>query len=196
MTLLARLRTETRAAHEALEAQVPLTDPGLTLDDYAAVLRGFSAVVLPLERRLAELDLPAGLEWPTRERSNLLRRDLADLHAEAAAPAHSWTDLTPAGALGACYVLEGSTLGGQVIARHLRRLDLTPERGARYFAGHGADTGPRWKAFMAALEASVSGADADEVVAGADRTFTAFAEALSVKQAVGSGAEGRERIGL
>lgn len=179
VSILDSLRTETRADHEALEARLPLTTPALTLDVYVGILRAFRSVVGPLETRLAHLGLPARLDFGWR--APLLDADLAALGDPAGGPhtAGEWADLTHAAALGACYVLEGSTLGGQVIARHLAPLKVTAERGGAYFAGHGAQTGPRWKAFRAALDASVLPGEEAAVVAGARRTFHAFHRALT-----------------
>ena len=40
--------------------------------------------------------------------------------------------------LGCPYVLEGATLGGQVVGRHLREnLNLSPENGAAFFNSYG-----------------------------------------------------------
>ena len=75
--------------------------------------------------------------------------------------------------LGCLYVIEGATLGGQVITRHLEKnLGITPESGGAFFAGYGAETGARWKEFCALLTAAaerVSGED--EIVASANDTF-------------------------
>ncbi|UOQ78251.1 hypothetical protein MUN84_06595 [Hymenobacter sp. 5516J-16] len=46
------------------------------------------------------------------------------------------------------YVLEGSTLGGQVIARQLAKANI-PARA--YFSGHAEQTGPLWKTFVGLL---------------------------------------------
>ena len=55
---------------------------------------------------------------------------------------------------GCLYVIEGATLGGQVITRHLHtHLGLTPACGASFFSGYGAQTGSRWKAVGALLNA-------------------------------------------
>jgi heme oxygenase len=54
---------------------------------------------------------------------------------------------------GVLYVIEGSTLGGQIIVRHLERnLGLTRESGARFFHGYGADTEAHWQEFCVWLE--------------------------------------------
>lgn len=54
-------------------------------------------------------------------------------------------------ALGYLYVLEGSTLGGQLLYRHLREtLRLTREC-TNYLRGYESRTGPQWRAFLDVL---------------------------------------------
>jgi heme oxygenase len=76
------------------------------------------------------------------------------------------------------YVLEGSALGGQVIARALReRWALGPHNGAAYFGGHGADTGACWADFRRRLAQEVDAHDAAacrSACAAAVATFTAL----------------------
>jgi heme oxygenase len=55
--------------------------------------------------------------------------------------------------MGCLYVLEGSTLGGQMLQRHFKRqLALEEHRGLTFFTGYGPDTPTRWKQFGAWLE--------------------------------------------
>ena len=76
-------------------------------------------------------------------------------------------------ALGCLYVIEGATLGGRTITRRLQAsLGLTPETGGAFFAGYGAETGPRWQAFGAMLSAVAERRSGeDQIVASANRTF-------------------------
>ena len=46
------------------------------------------------------------------------------------------------------YVLEGSTLGSQLLAAHFERLlAVRPHEGGTFFSGYGAATGSMWRAF-------------------------------------------------
>jgi heme oxygenase len=70
------------------------------------------------------------------------------------------------------YVIEGSTLGGAVIAREVeRRLGLTAETGCAYFRSYGRDTARMWTSFGAALLAASSPDTDDLIVETARRTF-------------------------
>ncbi len=79
--------------------------------------------------------------------------------------------IAPEAAIGSLYVMEGSTLGGRVISRHLEGAAWAPEGGLRYFHPYGADTGVMWRAFQSEL-ALASSERADPLIErGAIETF-------------------------
>lgn len=51
-------------------------------------------------------------------------------------------------ALGALYVIEGSMLGGMVIAKQLKRFPELETASFNYFGHYGQDIGPIWKEFI------------------------------------------------
>ena len=200
------LREQTRAQHEALEQRVRLMDPDVSLDDYRAYLRAMLGYCEPVEASLAALPgWPAAMpDHAERNKAALIRRDLADLADVDGSEPSSASEASDAArvprcpwippihdvdqAFGAAYVLEGSTLGGQVLSRHLgERLGVTPERGAAFLASYGKDVGPMWRRFCDALERHAAGSERAEaqqvIVAAAAATFTAidrwFQERLS-----------------
>ena len=76
--------------------------------------------------------------------------------------------------LGAMYVVEGSTLGGQYIAQHVEAsLDLQPGEGDRFFRGYGQETMPKWREFQQVL-LTVPEAQTEEVIAAAKEMFGIF----------------------
>jgi heme oxygenase len=177
--ILARLKRETAAEHAAIEEATGLTRPDATLGDYRHYLErsyGFYQVV---ERELQRHDAWGALGLDAHERTKLplIADDLEALgrapeSVQQCAAAPSLPGL--AEALGAAYVLEGSTLGGRVISRH-----LTAEFGShvprRFVNAYGAQTGDNWQAFRAALgRFTRSRAVEDRIVAGARETFRAF----------------------
>src|SRR5688500_12649722 len=75
--------------------------------------------------------------------------------------------------LGASYVLEGSTLGGQIIVRHLRKtLQLAGPEGFRFFNSYGDCVNSQWQAFRAELLRASSPANDPMIVAAAQTTFS------------------------
>jgi heme oxygenase len=56
--------------------------------------------------------------------------------------------------LGYLYVMEGSTLGGQIITGMLlKQFQISPDEGARFFYGYGANTKYMWDTFCETLNA-------------------------------------------
>ena len=174
--LLLRLRSETSSQHEALEQNnfnQALTAGTLTAPGTAYFLAKMYGFLVPYEAALQQhaADFSPAWEVPERMRAHLILTDLERLESAPDLP------LCPAmpplctrpQLLGAMYVVEGSTLGGQVITRQLAQAGISLRA---YFTGYGALTGPRWKAFCQLLmEAAPTGPDQDEIVASARLTF-------------------------
>jgi heme oxygenase len=178
-SLLTRLRQATGPQHEAVEALLKL-DGEIAGPHYRRVLAGF-ALFLSAWEPAVRAALPGDLQdwFDARSRLGFLRQDLQAL-AVASPPASvgivgALAIATPAEALGSMYVLEGSALGGQLIARTVARtLGLTPQAGAAYFHGWGERTGDNWRAFRQVLEQRVPQADHQDAADAAVRTFEAL----------------------
>lgn len=179
--ILPRLKLATQARHAALESRSVLLDPGLSHATYRESLRRFFGYYAALEARMLRSHAwcDAGLAYGDRLKTPLLARDLAvlgvDLDELAQAPlCLALPDLRSAARIFGClYVIEGATLGGQIITRHLQAsVGVTPQSGAAFFGGYGAHTGSQWKAFGVQLNnfALRSGSD-DQITAGANETF-------------------------
>lgn len=79
---------------------------------------------------------------------------------------------------GMMYVLEGSTLGGQVILKGLNKNGVLIGLPNRYYSGYGQLTGPKWRMFLEILEAVVQPNEVALAVEGANFTFKFFIENL------------------
>lgn len=79
---------------------------------------------------------------------------------------------------GMMYVLQGATLGGQVILKGLRKNTMLAHLPHRYYTGYGTQTGGKWKSFLDTLEAVVQPEELAAAVAGANFTFKTFMEQL------------------
>jgi heme oxygenase len=76
--------------------------------------------------------------------------------------------------LGSMYVVEGATLGGQVISRSLERSSgFRDGHGYSFFQSYGKATGQQWKSFVALIE-RLPEDDAATVIEAAQATFRAF----------------------
>jgi heme oxygenase len=183
-SLRQRLKRETTAVHQQLEAQLGLLNPGLDVHRYLRVLEAFYGFYVPVEAavtRRAAAELPLG--FPLRARAELIERDLLALGLSpadlAALPLCSdRPELSSVEDLAGClYVLEGACLGGQVLSPLLhRRLGLAKDGGAAFFAGDGEWTLPRWTVVVAWLDGLPrTGASTAKIIEAANATFDALA---------------------
>lgn len=177
--ILPRLRLETRPFHDGVEANdfnQALTAGTVTAAQTAHFLARMYGFVQPYETALRQQAAAFGPEWQLeqRYRAPLILDDLARLgHAAEPVGQPAMPPLnTRAQLLGAMYVLEGSTLGGQVIARQLAATGID---GRSFFASRSERTGPLWKQFGQLLEAAATTEDADAIVASAILTFQTLA---------------------
>jgi len=169
--ILQALRLETRPAHDQLEQNTfnqQLNAGTVTEAATAHFLAKMYGFLAPYEARLRAQNL--GPEWQpaTRQRAQLILEDLQQ-PAEMLEicpdmpPLATWPQL-----LGAMYVMEGSTLGGQVIARQLAKVNI-PLRA--YFSGYDERTGPLWKAFCQLLAQEATPENEADIVESASLTF-------------------------
>ncbi len=155
-SLLEALRAGTALLHVALEKRLPFFSERLDTDGYKRLLQAYYGFYQPMEAALYDSDLiPEGLDTKLRVKTPTL---LSDLHAlglnDRAINALPRCAQLPslashAACLGALYVLEGATLGGQVLRREMAlRLGLDADNGAAFLNVYGAETGRRWKHFL------------------------------------------------
>ncbi len=190
----ARLRQGTSRAHRDLEQRLDLTGPTLSVARYRRVLQAFHGFYEPLESRLRRAAVVVLATPPVelRARAEWLARDLTALGMTSAEIARlprcsQLPEIARAAQLGGClYVLEGASLGGQVIARALDRLETPLGCASEFFTGDGAQTGPRWRAVLAWLE-QLGRRDAcstDEMVEAARATFEGLTHWLQLRGAL------------
>ncbi len=166
-----------------MERSLGLPGSITNLAEYKACLQRFYSLYEPLEKSLARFaDWPAiGVELPQQLQAARLTADLEqlgvspfqlELAPEACLPA--LPDFPHA--LGALYVMAGSTLGSQVILRHLSTVLGSEIAGAdAFFRGHGASTGARWNQFRISLDGYgvAEPGNYPQVIEGAMATFRA-----------------------
>lgn len=188
--LLARLRLETRDQHDAIEQTLMLMDEGVSGSAYCERLEHFYGFYKPVEDRLfgAGSPLENWFKLQPRRKTHLLAADLATLGLPATARLPLCLELpaldTVADYFGCMYVLEGATLGGVMISRHLQKvLGTTPQSGGQFFHGYGERTGAMWHEFRAAMTAySLVSDDHDAVVASACATFESLQSWCEARQ--------------
>jgi heme oxygenase len=183
-----RLQRATQDLHRSVERHFALTGRIWTEDTYRALLQRLWGIYSPLERALTRLDWQdSGIVMRDRCKLFWLNADLSHLGMDQTAIARLeiCRDLPqiegPAVGLGALYVLEGATLGGQVILRTLQpQLGISPQAGGQFFASYGRDIGEKWRDYLASLEQfGERPQTADVIERAALDTFAAFDRWLS-----------------
>jgi len=175
---LTRLRNATETLHRKIEKDLDLLRPSFTLGQYVALLGRFWGFHQPWESEmdaLLELELP-GFFAPRKKLENI-EADLRFLGFESEDLLHIPVcgKLPPlkriGSALGSLYVIEGSSLGGRILARHFGgHLGIAPDAGCRFFSGYGERTGEMWSAFRE-LMAGRPPAEDEEMLEASVATF-------------------------
>ena len=195
-TILRRLKEETQRLHSQLESRLNLEHRLHSADAYCQLLGAFFGFYKPLEESLMRLQDQSflGLDISERRKVGWLQQDLKQLGVAA--------DLLPccddlpsvvstADCLGCLYVVEGATLGGQIIKRMLREhLSITPKSGGAFFASYGDRVGQMWLQFGKAVSdyAAIHPTSQDAIVASAQETFEKldrwFAQTLEASNSI------------
>lgn len=187
---LQRLRSKTANSHQLIEqnsASQLLISKEVTIAQYAHYLKrlygfvhGFEKMVFPI------LEHNPLLQLDERRKSHFIQADLALLNHAAAQPdvndeIFSTHYPTAAAAFGGMYVLEGSTLGGQIISKHLSKILGAAVAGkTTYLSAYAKQTGTMWKSFLQLLcEAAASNNHEDEIIESAVNTFSLLNNCLS-----------------
>jgi heme oxygenase len=176
--ILEKLRQNTRIAHEKLESELNLFERCLEKRNYKSVLKKFYGYYEPLQSKVLALGLNEDA-MQIQLRCQWLEDDLKGLEGSfSKSNEFQFCENLPyltgeASVLGFRYVLEGSTLGGQVITRHFRtQWNQQNIEGLSFFNAHGDETGKNWKNFLNHLKTKAELLSQDEeILRGARETF-------------------------
>jgi heme oxygenase len=183
------LREATETLHQDLERiLIPRVKQTNTPPEYISLLKLFYGYYYPLEQHIAahlDTSFPGGFEQ--RRKASLLLQDIAVINGAPAEPPPLCTDIPEitdaCQALGALYVLEGSTLGGQVISQIITKNIPDISKALSFFEGYGANTQIMWDSFVHYLD-GYNGTDAQKarLIQSAADTFLKFKQwALDAK---------------
>ncbi len=191
------LRRATQHAHATLEengCMRRLMAPEVTINDYALVLQAFAAWHGQLEQLLSDLPTIDPDAHRRQSKAQWLASDLkalADNYGSALpnAPPFSTSGFerpkNTASMLGMAYVVEGATLGGEIISRHLKKC-FGPEIPMQFFTAYGSERSILWQRFQSLLDRYVSDqATLQTAIDTANKTFASLDHWLS-----------RQKIGL
>lgn len=176
-----RLKERTQVYHQQIERASLITQlmsSSISREGYYRLLKQFHAYILPCENIILNSSWSSLLEG--REKTSKLTSDFLDLgisnkrQCEVLPPLICREDI-----LGYLYVMEGATLGGQIIATILQeRLGLTAQYGARYFNGYGPNTMEMWVEFCRLLN-QLNTSQEQKLLISASKTYTILIEWLA-----------------
>jgi heme oxygenase len=150
-----------------------------SLKDYIELLQAFYGYFGSVEDRvnifIGSTELP---DYLLRRKSESLIKDIASLGGSL--PEKATIEQIPVignhlQAFGALYVMEGSTLGGQVICKMLIKQLGIGEKGLSFFQSYGDHLTTMWDTFKVTLNRQAEKAgDAEIIIAAANSTFKQF----------------------
>lgn len=189
MTPMETLKAATASWHDALEAHAQsrkIMDLSLSRTAFERLLSFQYSLHQALEPQMTpylDAHFPQLAYGETRQKLAALAKDMQVLKVAQAPPQVSDEDAdyihTPAEALGAAYVLEGATLGGQVILRHLKQIpEIAQDEPFHYYGLYGDQVGPRWKTFQSVANASLT--EEDDRAAAVDAAVKTFKLACQI----------------
>ena len=176
------LRDATKDVHVQLENHLTINRPDAGKAEFHGWAKAMYGWLSSFEDKLWSAHWPESVMAARRNgKAKWLETDLralgetdASLAALPKADAHLHLQ-TEAKRFGVAYVLEGSTLGGQVLLRKLAP-HIAPSKGV-YLFSYGEETGPLWRQFSQSLgESLASPLDVEHAISAARHTFTSLAE--------------------
>lgn len=190
MSFLERLRSHTAPMHQALEKNrysIALMSNEVTLDDYRTYLEKMYGFVASFEMEVYPLVSDIFPDIEDRKKLHLLAHDIyrlgGDVSSIPVVNSSAMNRMYPniAAALGGMYVMEGSTLGGVVINKHLQQhLGAAVDDKTSYFSVYGTAAAVKWKALLPMLVSAVETLpNDDEVIRSAAETFSALNKWMS-----------------
>ncbi|WP_177192136.1 biliverdin-producing heme oxygenase [Chitinophaga arvensicola] len=180
------LKSHTQSAHQQLEKKLVANMKQIrNTADYCRLLGLFYTYYQALENNMQPyLSIP---DADTRRKADSILADIATLGGEL--PVMTTEVPQPevnnyAQALGAAYVLEGSTLGGIIIAKMIsKQLGIPATAGFSFFNGYGEDTVEMWNKFRTFLN-DLPTAEHFAAAEAAKNTFLTFNEWATIYESV------------
>jgi heme oxygenase len=175
--LIEQIRSASLTEHEKLEKTLfPYLTNLKTKRDYRRLLHAFYGYVMPVQELISQhVNEEMMPDISQRRNAALLLQDLVAL--EDTERPRLCTDLpkinSHEAAMGALYVLEGSTLGGKIIAGMIAE-KLGSTEALHFFRGYGEHTGKMWRNFLNILELNHDEKHNRIIVESAGETFTLF----------------------
>ena len=185
MNIMMQLKTHTTDNHKQLEKSrffKRLFASDYSVAEYANLIAYFYSYFNAIEKQIfADLPIEYHSYLEYRHKTPLLYQDLIALGVNTQELTRC--EILPvlptfAKKMGAFYVLEGSLLGGRVIARHLKnQLGTTIENALNFYSCYGEDLNTQWQTFglfMGECFDNSPNEISNEIIAAANATFNSL----------------------
>ncbi|WP_312076360.1 biliverdin-producing heme oxygenase [Chryseobacterium sp.] len=172
------LKQNTADLHDAAEKLFnsdKIFNRTFNFDDYKKIIRNNYLMLLNAENEIFEnlsANFSEKLQLNERKKLPLIEKDLHNLSLENETPAQTVEISNQNEALGMMYVIEGSTLGGNVIAKQLSKTEGFENVTFNFFGCYQENTGSMWKNFKEVLDSEVKEENYDEVLSGAKKLYS------------------------
>lgn len=172
-----RLKGETSVNHQLLEDKFrssKIFDKTFTLKDYSRLIEFSYLFLLNFEEEVFAKftpELAAELHLDERRKLHHIEKDLDALKVARSKPRNLPEIKNQHEAFGILYVMEGATLGGNVIARQLAKNPEFQGVTFNYFSCYGENTGPYWTKFKEVLNREIPEEQTNDVVFGAEKAY-------------------------
>lgn len=172
------LKQNTAEYHDAAEKlfnSEKIFNKTFTLEDYKKIIHTNYLMLLHSENKIFRSlsdKYSEKLQLNNRIKLPLIEKDLESLSLENQTVSHDLQFDNEHEALGAMYVIEGSTLGGNVIAKQLSKTEGFDNVTFNFFGCYQENTGPMWKNFKEVLDTEVTEENYNEVLSGAKKLYT------------------------
>ncbi|WP_370895608.1 biliverdin-producing heme oxygenase [Chryseobacterium gossypii] len=172
------LKQNTAEYHDAAEKlfnSEKIFNKTFSLEDYKKIIRANYLMLLHSEDQIFSSlsgKFAEKLRLDQRKKLPLIKKDLESLALESQEASHHLEFSNEHEALGAMYVIEGSTLGGNVIVKQLSKTEGFSHITFNFFGCYQENTGLMWKNFKEVLDTEVKKENYDEVLSGAKKLYT------------------------
>ena len=180
--MIERLKEETKELHNEVEQHTlarHIMDHTIDLEMYRLLLWQNYIAYAVTEKEIAQ-----HIKEYRGEKHLRLKKDLHRLNISQEIPAEVpiFECRNKAEAYGATYVVEGSALGGMLLARNLEKCDELKSIPEHHFFNGDKNSLQEWKNFKESLSAqSFSEAEKEQSIAKAKETFEFFGEILQME---------------
>lgn len=171
------IKQSTRPLHDQTEAKFnseKIFAGTFTFEDYLKLLRYNYVFLLNYESAVFDAisaKNAALIHLPKRKKLPLLENEWNALNLDPLDPDFLPTVKNEAEAFGILYVMEGSTLGGNMIAKQLSKRQDFAKANFEYFRVYGEHTGSFWKNFKTVLDHEIVGDKKEDCVLGANKAY-------------------------